>query len=421
MLTGKTDRSPASEPTDLPRDELPPMSNRVPKGFRLAGVHCGIKQDPEHEDLTLVVADGPLVAAGVYTQNVVFSAPVSLNRSRTPSDNIRAVVVNSGNANACPGQRGLKDAREMARSAAAACGADAEQALVMSTGIIGQLLPMDEITAGIQAAAQRLGSDESSLESAARGMMTTDTVRKIAGRELAIAGGEILITGLAKGAAMIGPNMATMLCVVLTDAALHVDDAQEMLTAAVDDSFNCISVEGHMSTSDTVLLLASGSAVGQPLAGDDLRKIRVALAGVCTDLAQAIVVDGEGATHFVTVEVTGCRSRDDARRIAKTIAESALVKTAIAGSDPNWGRIVSAAGYAGVPFAPDGVELTLNGRLLYKQGAQVQFDAAEVSASIRDHRDTHILLRLAEGNARVRFWTTDLTTEYVRLNADYHT
>jgi glutamate N-acetyltransferase/amino-acid N-acetyltransferase len=207
----------------------------------------------------------------------------------------------------------------------------------------------------------------------------------------------------------------------MTDAPLTAESAQQSLSAVVDDTFNCISVEGHMSTNDTVLLVANGAAGGPPLAGADLSAFQQELHEVCGELARAIPADGEGATHLILIDVSGCASRESARQIAKTVADSALVKTAIAGADPNWGRIVSAAGYAGVPFDPLGVELHLNGFLLYKNGAPTSFDGAAVSASIRGERDTIVSLKFAEGDARVRFWTTDLTAEYVRLNADYHT
>jgi glutamate N-acetyltransferase/amino-acid N-acetyltransferase len=197
--------------------------------------------------------------------------------------------------------------------------------------------------------------------------------------------------------------------------------AQSERAAAVDESFNCISVEGHMSTNDTVLLLANGAADPSPLSGDDLLAFRQALLEVCTELARAIPADGEGASHLVTIEVGGCPTRQAARQIAKTIAQSPLVKTAIAGADPNWGRIVSAAGYAGVPFDPAGVRLRLNGVLLYEGGTPAAFDARAASQSIRQNRETRIQLQLSEGGAEARFWTTDLTVEYVRLNADYHT
>jgi glutamate N-acetyltransferase / amino-acid N-acetyltransferase len=309
----------------------------------------------------------------------------------------------------------------MAAWAAEAVGARPEQALVMSTGVIGSMLPMDKIQAGIQAAARELGDDEWSLENAARGIMTTDTVPKLRAREITIAGTPTRITGIAKGAAMIGPNMSTMLALVMTDAAVRVADAQSALVDAVDESFHCISVDGHMSTNDTVLLLANGATGGPVLEGKGLEDFRTTLLEVCEDLAQSIPADGEGATHLITVEVHGCRSRQDAPKISKTIADSPLVKTAIAGADPNWGRIVSAAGYAGVEFDPSKVTLHLNGLLLYERGAPVDFNPDAAAKSIAADRDTSIVLIFEEGKSCARFWTTDLTAEYVRLNADYHT
>lgn len=397
------------------------MAISVPKGFRLAGVACGIKHDAAKHDLALVVSDRPAAAAGVYTQNVVYAAPVAYDRRITPSDRVRAVVANSGSANACTGQRGLDDARRMAQLAAETFGGSEDQVLVLSTGIIGAYLPMDKIAQGIRSAAAGLGGDDRALASAARAIMTTDTVPKLAGRMLSLSGADVRITGMAKGAGMIGPNMATMLGIVLTDAALAPDVAQQLLVRTADASFNCISVEGHMSTNDTVLLLANGAAAERPPAGDDLEAFGRALSEVCVELARAIPADGEGASHLVTIEVEGCRDGRAARRIAKTVAESALVKTAIAGADPNWGRIVSAAGYAGVDFDPAGVRLEVNGTVLYEAGRPVEFDARAVSDSMRANRDALVRLQFCEGRAACRFWTSDLTAEYVRINADYHT
>ena len=396
---------------------------RLPQRYRAAGVYSGVKRNADKLDLSLVVSDRPAVGVGVYTKNLVCAAPVTLDRQRTPSESIRVVVINSGVANACTGQQGDLDARQMAAWAAEAVGAKPEQALVMSTGVIGTMLPMAKIEGGIRAAAANLGDDQQSLENAARGMMTTDTVPKLRGREVDIGGVATRVTGMAKGAAMIGPNMSTMLAVVTTDAALSVTDAQAALVDAVDESFHCISVDGHMSTNDTVILLANGAAGerAKPLSGKALADFRTTLFEVCEDLAQAIPADGEGATHLVTVEVHGCRTRQDALKISKTIADSPLVKTAIAGADPNWGRIVSAAGYAGVHFDPAKVTLHLNGLLLYERGAPVDFNAEAASQSIAASRDTSVVLLLEEGTAAARFWTTDLTAEYVRLNADYRT
>jgi glutamate N-acetyltransferase / amino-acid N-acetyltransferase len=397
------------------------MSICIPKGYRLAGVHAGIKRNATREDVALVVSDLPATGAGVYTTNLVAAAPVAYDRALTPGDGFRAVVINSGNANACTGERGLGDAREMARLGAVTCGAAAEKALVLSTGVIGEFLPMATIAAGITTCAGRLGSDEGSLISAARGMMTTDTVHKIAGRAGTIGGRAVQITGMAKGAAMIAPNMATMLGLVMTDASIPPRILQQMLSDVVEETFNSISVDGHMSTNDTVLLLANGAAGGPPLAAENASGFQSMLLEVCGELAKAIPADGEGATHLISIEVQGCASKRAARQIAKSVADSPLVKTAIAGADPNWGRIVSAAGYAGVRFDPARVGLTLNGFKLYSEGVPTNFDGTKVSESIRQNRQTSIVLTFQEGNESTRFWTADLTAEYVRLNADYHT
>lgn len=397
------------------------MSVSLPKQFQVGGLHCGLKRNPNKQDVAIVFSERPAAAAGVYTTNLVFAAPVAIDRERTPSNSIRGVVINSGNANACTGERGLDDARRMTAIAAEACGCGPEEMLVLSTGIIGEFLPMEKIDAGVRRVAESLGRDEEHMVAAARGMMTTDTFHKLISRRLDLPSGPVTLTGFCKGAAMIGPNMATMLGLVVTDANVPAEAAQAMLREITEETFNCISVEGHMSTNDTVLLLANGAASSEPLAGKELAAFQQELLSLCTELAKLIPLDGEGTDHVIEIEVGGCRDRAAARQIAKTIAESALVKTAVAGADPNWGRIVSAAGYAGVPFDPSGVDLHVNGHLLYQQGAPVAFDEATVSRSIKDNHDTSIVLRLSEGEASIKFWTTDLTTEYVRLNADYHT
>ena len=391
---------------------------KVPLGFSMSGVHAGIKQDKTREDISLIKAESACTAAGVYTQNKVVAAPVILDRQRTPAADIRGIVINSGNANACTGEQGERDAEEMTCLAAAEFGANPEQVLVLSTGIIGEAMPMSTIAAGIKTVASQLGTDEAQVVAAARGLMTTDTIHKIAVREIPLTNGEGRVMGFAKGAAMIGPNMATMLGVILTDVALSPDEAQQLLCDAVNDSFNCISVEGHMSTNDTVLLLSSNQH--QPTDSERVA-LHEAIHDACIELAKAIPNDGEGATHLIQVDVSGCRTRDEAHQIARTIADSALVKTAVTGADPNWGRIVSAAGYANIDFEPSEVCLKLNGTMLYEAGNPVAFDAEAVSASIRENRNTHIDFRLQQGDAAVTFWTCDLTTEYIHLNADYHT
>ena len=400
------------------------MSTPLPQGFRAAGLHCGIKRDPAIFDLSLFVSDLPATSAGLFTQNRVCGAPVKVSRERIRRTTSRAVVINSGNSNACTGERGIADARWMTALVAEQLQCAADDVAVCSTGVIGRFLPREKLAGGIPQIVPQLAATPEAFELAARGILTTDTCVKMATRTLQIQGRAVRISGCSKGAAMIGPNMATMLCVIMTDAALTVSEADQMLRHAVDRSFNSISVEGHTSTSDTVLLLANGAALGgqgASLQPADLAQFQQALDEVAADLAMAIISDAEGATHIVTIDVQGCRTREEALRIAKTVADSALVKTAIHGADPNWGRIVSAAGYSGVDLDEEQISLRLNGIPLYQAGVPQPFDAAAASHSIRENRDTHIELILTLGTAAVRYWTSDLTAEYVRLNADYTT
>ena len=400
------------------------MSNyRLPKGFRAAGHACGIKANPSTLDLSLFVSDVPCAAAGVFTQNRVVGAPVHVSKERLPSATARGVIINSGNANACTGVRGLDDARRMTAEIAQSLRCVETDVLVCSTGVIGHFLPWETLSAGFGPIVEKLGDTGDHLIAAARGMMTTDTVHKLSSRTVERDGEIVTVTGVAKGAAMIAPNMATMLAVVMTDAALSPEAVAAVLREAVDASFNCISVDGHTSTSDTVLLLANGQA-STPASGGrqspDNSVVSTAITEVCGDLAQQIIRDAEGAEHFVTLDVAGCATRDEAARIAKAVAESALVKTAVTGNDPNWGRIVSAAGYAGIDFDEAECSLTINGTTLYEAGAPVAYDEAAVSAAMATG-EVHIALSFTRGKESVRFWTTDLTAEYVRLNSEYTT
>jgi glutamate N-acetyltransferase/amino-acid N-acetyltransferase len=394
---------------------------RIAQGFRAAAVACGIKKDLSKLDLSLIVSDLPATAAGVFTQNRVAAAPVQVSRQRVPSSAVRAIVANSGNANACTGDAGLADARRMAELVAEQLGCVSDAVLVCSTGVIGERLPMAKIEPGILSALRNLSGEPDALELAACGIMTTDTRKKVARRSGELAGKTTHCVGIAKGAAMIGPNMATMLAFILTDATVSADSLQGMLKTAVDQSFNMISVEGHVSTNDTVLALANGAVGGPVLTGAPLSRFAAMLTEVCTELAQSIVRDAEGAKHFVTIEVEGLRTGAEARLVSKAIAESALVKTAIYGADPNWGRFVSAAGYSGVDFTESDLSLWLDGRLLYDRGAPVPFDAHAAAEQLRHQHATHLRLKFTLGTARCQFWTCDLTEEYVKLNADYHT
>jgi glutamate N-acetyltransferase/amino-acid N-acetyltransferase len=392
----------------------------VPKGFRASGVKAGMKKSGSL-DLAVLAADRPCAAAGTFTTSRVCAAPVRLCRERLPSEDIRGVVINSGNANAATGAEGLENARRTAARTAALMGCRPEQVLVASTGVIGHQLAMDRLEAGVEKAVAGLTPEPVGFQNAAAAIMTTDTRPKIVSLQTSIGGRAVSVLGLAKGAAMIGPRMATMLAFVLTDAPVWANDLQEILTSAVDRSFNCVSVDGHASTNDTVLLLSSTAATEATLRGEEMSAFAQLIGSACETLARAIADDGEGATHFITIDVAGCSSFDDARAIARAVADSPLVKTAIHGADPNWGRIVSAAGYAGVAFREEELSLRINDMPVYRDGMPVPFDAAALSQSIRGQRDVHLLLELASGTAAVRFWTCDLTAEYVRLNADYTT
>ncbi len=388
-------------------------------GYRFAGVHCGIRPDPNRLDLALVTSDWPARAAGVFTQNRVCAAPVRVCRERLPSESVRGLVICSGNANACTGKQGMNDARRMTARLAQNLGCAAEEVLVASTGVIGRLLPMDKIEPGIDLAMSHLEASEAAFTKTNQAILTTDTVMKVRTRRLTLAGQEITLTGFAKGAAMIGPNMATMLAFVLTDANVAGTDLAKLAPLAAQRSFNCVSVEGHTSTNDTLLFLANGA--GPQLTGADLEAWSTAATEVCAELARAIASDAEGADHVITLEVVGLRTEAEAHKIAKAVADSALVKTAIFGGDPNWGRIVSAAGYAGVEFEERDLSLWLGDYLLYDRGRPLPFNAAEVSAFIKQNRELTMRLVFTLGEAHCTFYTCDLTYEYVRLNADYTT
>ena len=392
----------------------------VPRGFRAGAVKAGIKPSGGL-DLAIIAADGPCAAAGTFTTNRICAAPVRWCRDHLPADDVRAVVVNAGNANAATGAEGAANVARTAQKAAELLGCQPGQVLVASTGVIGRQLPMDRLEEGLQQAAAQLSAEPVSFQAAAQAILTTDTHPKMVSLRHPGSQGAFSLLGLAKGAAMIGPRMATMLAFLVTDAPLWPDNLQPILAEAVENTFNCVSVEGHTSTNDTVLLLSSTAATEPVLQADDLAAFAGLVRAACEALARMMASDGEGCTHFITIDVEGCDSREEARNIARAVADSPLVKTAIHGADPNWGRIVSAAGYAGVPFAEDELSLWITDVAVYQAGAPTDFDAAALSAGLRGNRDVTLRLLLGRGADRIRFWTCDLTAEYVRLNADYTT
>jgi glutamate N-acetyltransferase / amino-acid N-acetyltransferase len=388
------------------------------RGFRAAGVAAGIKANG-NPDLALIVSDVPAQVAAVFTTNKTLAAPVIVSQEhlKRSGGTTRAIVVNSGCANACTGAQGLQNARDMATETARLVGCPVEQVLVASTGVIGVALPMHKVLGGLPIAFGALGADQG--PAAARAIMTTDRSPKEAARRLTLGGREAAIGGMAKGAGMIEPMMATMLGFVTTDAAVPKPLLDRALREAVDRTFNAITVDGDSSTNDCVVLLANGAS-GAVVDESTYAAFRDGLTDVCRELALAIVRGGEGATKLVTVNVTGAASSTEARQAAKVIANSLLVKTAIHGGDPNWGRLICAAGRAGVAFDPSRAAVTIGSLVLFQDG-QPHDDLAAAAAEYLKGTDLTVGVDLGAGSATSTVWTCDLSAEYVRINADYRT
>ena len=390
----------------------------TPRGFRAGSAACGIKTAPGAPDVALIVSDGPAAAAGVFTTNKFAAAPVLWDRSILPSDHVRAVVVNSGNANACTGDQGLADARETAAQVAELTGSAPEQVIVASTGIIGHPLPMDRLLAGVRAAHEALSSEPQAARRAERAIMTTDTRPKAFAVRGEIGGKPFCIGGMAKGAGMIAPHMATMLVFLTTDAHAPGGRIKEMLARAADLSFNRITVDGDSSTNDTVVMLAGGaSGAVVPEEGVGREAFEAALLSMMRELSRQIVRDGEGATKLVEVTVTGARAEQEAEQCARAIAESLLVKCAVHGGDPNWGRIVCAAGYSGAQMDANRVRLDIGSVTVFEDGMPTGSDAAgEVAGP-----EVAIHLDLGVGQKEATVLTCDLSKQYIEINAEYHT
>jgi glutamate N-acetyltransferase / amino-acid N-acetyltransferase len=394
----------------------------TPAGFSGAAVSAGIKKVQGALDLALIFSEAAgTSAAGVFTTNRVAAEPVEVSRQNLKSSRgrARAVVVNSGNANACTGAAGRKAARETTRAAAKLLGLRPEQVLVASTGVIGVPLKVERITSQLPALKARLSAPNA--DDVARAIMTTDTFPKSCALRSVIAGKTVHLAGIAKGAGMIHPRMATMLSFLTTDADVSPPALAKFLRAAVAVSFNSISVDGDTSTNDTVLILAngaSGARVGWST--KDGEHFLAGLAKLCQTLAQMIARDGEGAHKLVTVDVAGAHTRADAERIARAIANSPLVKTALAGSDPNWGRILCAAGYSGANFDPAKVDIRVNGFFLCRRGLDAAFDEAAAKRQL-DRKELTLRLDLHQGKGSARMWTCDLTHDYITINASYRT
>jgi glutamate N-acetyltransferase/amino-acid N-acetyltransferase len=404
-----------TRPTSSTLREIP-GGVTAPCGFEAAGIRCGLKR--QGPDLALVYSVAPATAAGVFTTNRFQAAPVVLCRDRV-GRSVHGVVINAGNANACTGPEGYRDAVQMADLAAEELGVPPRSILVCSTGVIGHRLPMEQIESGIKEAVAALGPESG--EEAAKAILTTDTRPKAMAVEFELAGRPVRIGGMAKGSGMIAPHLATMLAFITTDAELSHAQLQSCLFAAAERSFNRVTVDGDMSTNDTVLLLANRQAeAGQVTPRRGLTRFQAALDYVTAHLAREIVRDGEGAAKLVEVLVQGAGSEREAHRIARTIAESPLVKTALAGGDPNWGRVLAAAGRAGVRFRPDLVELHLGKVRVAREGAAVSFDKKAAEQAVQGP-EVSITLDLHAGDEEATVWTCDLTAKYVKINAEYHT
>ncbi len=391
-----------------------------PIGFKSAGVASGIKKSG-NRDMALIYSEGPAVTAAVFTTNYIQAAPVKLSKEYLKKGIIRAIIINSGNANACTGEQGMIDARKMTEITAQNLQIEPDEVLVASTGIIGECLPMKKIKTGIDKLVPLLNENDSRAPEA---ILTTDDYKKeIAfSFRLPLQNREVKVGGIAKGSGMIHPEMATMLSFITTDLAIEPDLLQEALQEAVDISFNRISIDGDRSTNDSVFLLANGMADNSKLVckDDDYKEFVRFLKKVTTYLARSIVADGEGATKFITIKVHGTSTDLQAEKVARKVANSPLVKTACFGNDPNWGRIAASVGASGVKFDPADLIIGINDKILFKEEQPVKYTEENLKG-IMDDDKIEININFQHGKGKAEFWTTDLSYEYIKINAEYHT
>ena len=392
------------------------------KGFFAAATSCGLKSKKGALDLGLIVSDRPAAAAAMFTTNKMCAAPVIVSRRHARAGAVRVIVANSGNANACTGPEGLRHAAKMAELTAECLCVRPTDVLVASTGRIGIRLPMKKVAAGIKTASSVLARGTEAAERIARAIMTTDTFPKSYAVSVRTGGGPIRVGGIAKGAGMISPNMATMHCFITTDASVSAPLLRRALREAVADSFNCITVDSDMSTNDTVAVLANGAARGKTIrsAGRAYNTFSGALREVAQALALMLVRDGEGATRLVEINVKGARSAKDANAVARAVADSPLVKTAVHGGDPNWGRVAAAIGYAIALVKPERTRIALQKTATFDRGKPCRYSEKKLAAAMR-RKQIAIDIDLGLGRAAARVWTCDLSKEYVTINADYHT
>lgn len=394
----------------------------TPIGFKAGGLHCGLKKTSRH-DLGAIVCEVPATAAGVYTTNVFQAAPLQVTRESIGAGGVlRAVIVNSGNANACTGKQGEADAYEMRSRFAQSIAVPEEQVAVASTGVIGELLKMDKVRSGIDGLPARMDGNREGADGFCQAILTTDLIQKMVCVKLELDGKIIHVAGAAKGSGMIHPNMATMLGFVTTDAAIGSEALQQLLRQATDLTFNMITVDGDTSTNDMLVAMASGLAGNEELTSqhEGWAAFAAAVRHVCEVLAKAIARDGEGATKLVEVQVNGAISDDSAQAIAKTVIGSSLVKSAVFGADANWGRIIAAVGRAGQPVNPDTVDIRLGDIVTLEQSRPVAFDE-ELALEYLKGDTVVIRVDLHNGEGRATAWGCDLTYDYVRINAAYRT
>lgn len=390
----------------------------APKGFKAAGVSCRLRK-VRKKDLAIVFSEKAAHCAGVFTQNAMAAAPVILSKEHVKSGLCRAIVINSGYANACTGNRGLEDSFAMAKSVAVKLGISEEEVLVASTGVIGDFLPMDKIAKGIAHACQKL-SFSGGLD-AAQAIMTTDTFHKELAVQFEFQDKKVHMGGIAKGAGMIAPNMATMLSFITTDIEISPSLLRACLKDAVNKSFNMITVDGETSTNDMVLIMANGMSGAIATDNDaGMEFFKVALEFICSALAKMIIEDGEGATKFITLKVKGAANRDLARQVGMSIANSVLVKTAFFGEDANLGRILAAAGHSGVKINPAEVDVYLASEKVIEGGSCLDFDKGKVNDALKQ-KDVHVTVMVGKGNGEATIWTTDLSHKYVDINSKYRT
>lgn len=393
----------------------------APKGFFAAGAAGGVKKSGKL-DLGLIVCPTGAKAAAVFTTNKIVSASVTMCKQHLRTANTRAVVVNSGNANACTGQKGIEDAISMCKEVAVKVAVAPKSVLIASTGIIGEKLPMAKVKAGIAIAGSNLNTSAGGGLDFARAIMTTDTKPKQAVRKIKISGREVTIAGTVKGAGMIGPNMATTICVITTDITINKAPLAKALKAAIGLSLNKLTIDGHQSTNDTAIILASGAAGNTPIVAQcpRFRKFAKALADLCEDLAKQMALDAEGATRMFKVVVNGAASSADAAKAARAVADYDLVKCAVHGADPNWGRIICAVGSCGVKLNPAKLSCKIGGISVFMASAPVKFDAKKVSKIIRA-KEHIITIDLGAGKHSDFCYGCDLSKGYITINADYHT